>query len=99
MTDLSPEENIDIMIAVMSDVNVHLEACRGYKRTGTTNAFDSTGDHLIKREAEVFWKERHMREKIDAELRSWRQSGMQNCYIGAIRRCIRSSANTRDVAS
>ena len=37
LTDLSKEENIDIMVEViMSDVNLHLRASRGYKYTGTT---------------------------------------------------------------
>ena len=35
MVDLTAEENIDIMIEVMSDLGLHLKASRGYKYTGT----------------------------------------------------------------
>ena len=40
MVDLTAEENVDIMIRVMDDVDLHLKACRGYKYTGTTVSFD-----------------------------------------------------------
>ena len=63
LVDLTRTENIDIMIEVMSDVNLHLKATAGYKMTGTTNALDGTEDHLINREAEIFWNELGMREK------------------------------------
>ena len=32
LVDLTREENIDIMIEVMSDVNLHLHAAKGYKK-------------------------------------------------------------------
>ena len=66
MVDLSREENIDIMIQVMSDKSLHVKACQGYKYTGTTVAFDASEDGDICREASVFWKENFMRTKIDA---------------------------------
>ena len=66
MVDLTRKENIDIMIEVMSDVNLHLQACKGYKYTGTTVSFDGTEDSLICREAAQFWREREMRKKINS---------------------------------
>ena len=66
LTELTRQENIDIMVEVLSDVNLHLLACEGYKMTGTTNKFDGTEDHLIKNEALIFFGENHMRTKIDA---------------------------------
>ena len=66
MADLTRQENIDIMIEVMSDLNLHLKACRGYKYTGTTVALDGSEDEMICREAKVFWTENNMRQKINA---------------------------------
>ena len=54
MAALTTEENIDIMIRVMSDVDLHLTATAGYKRTGTTNALNGDEDAMIKNEAAVF---------------------------------------------
>jgi len=66
LVTLSREENLDIMIEVMSDVDLHLKACEGYKLTGTTVALDGSEDWMIGREAKDFWKERNMRQLIDA---------------------------------
>ena len=66
MVDLTPEENIDIMIEVMSDLSLHLKATAGYKYTGTTVALDGTEDTSICREAKDFWEELGMRKIIDS---------------------------------
>ena len=66
MVDLTPEENIDIMIEVMSDLSLHLKASKGYKYTGTTVALDGTEDIKICREAKDFWQELGMRKIIDS---------------------------------
>ena len=63
---MTREENIDIMIEVMSDLSLHLKACQGYKYTGTTVAFDGSEDGVICREAKDFWNELSMRQKINA---------------------------------
>ena len=68
MVSLTREEILDIMIKVMSDKELHLRASKGYKYTGTNNAFDGTEDKLICREAGVFWRELGMRKKIDDAL-------------------------------
>ena len=66
LVDLTTEENIDIMIEVMSDKSLHLQATKGYKYTGTTNALDGSEDAMICREAKDFWNELGMRKLIDA---------------------------------
>ena len=66
MVDVTSEENIDIMIKVMSDKNLHLQAAKGYKYTGTTVALDGSEDYFICREAKVFWEELGMRKRINS---------------------------------
>jgi len=66
LVDLSPEENIDIMIEVMSDRNLHLQASKGYKFTGATVALDGTEDCKICREAKDIWQELGMRKLINS---------------------------------
>ena len=66
MVDLTKEENIDIMAQVMSDRSLHMQACEGYRRTGTTVALDSSEDDRICREAKDFWDELGMRSRIDS---------------------------------
>ena len=66
LVDLTREENIDVMIEVMSDLSLHLTACKGYKYTGTTVALDGSEDWMISREAKNFFTELDMRRKIDA---------------------------------
>ena len=51
----SPQECIDIMAKIWADPSRHIEAAKGYKRTGTLNALNGDEDHLIVREAKVFW--------------------------------------------
>ena len=64
MANLSREDNLQIMIDVMSDPELHLQAAKGYKKTGTTVSLDGEEDHLIVREAKTFWDENDMRNKI-----------------------------------
>ena len=66
LVDLTSEENIDIMIQVMSDKNIHDLASKGYKYTGTTVALDGTEDAKIIREAKDFWQELGMRDLINS---------------------------------
>ena len=66
LVDLTPEENIDLMIQVMSDPAIHLQAAKGYKYTGTTVALDGSEDSMICREAKDFWTELDMRTHINA---------------------------------
>ena len=66
MVDLTAEENIDIMIEVMSDKNLHLQASKGYKYTGTTVALNRDEDKMICREAKDFWQELGMRQLLNS---------------------------------
>ena len=66
MVDLTSEENIDVMIEVMSDRSLHLQTSKGYKYTGTTVALDGSEDSMICREAKGFWQELGMRNRINS---------------------------------
>ena len=66
LVDLSPQENIDLMIEVMSDPAIHLQASKGFKYTGTTVALDGSEDSKICREAKDFWTELDMRTHINS---------------------------------
>ena len=57
MVALTPEENIDIMIQVMSDQNLHVQA---------SFALDGSEDSMICREAKDFWQELGMRNLINS---------------------------------
>ena len=50
------EQCIDIFSKIWLDSRRHLEAAKGYWKTGTLNALDGSEDHRITREAaEIFW--------------------------------------------
>ena len=62
------EENIMLLATVLSDPAIHLQACKGYKYTGTSVAFNGSEDRMIGKDAKVFWDELDMRARIDKEL-------------------------------
>ena len=70
----TPEECMAMMLEVLSDPALHLNAAEGYQKTGESVDVHGTEDSLISREAAVFWHEAttdgyaDMREKIEAEL-------------------------------
>ena len=66
MVDLTPEENIDIVIEVMWDRNLDVQSRRWYKYTGTTVALDGSEDCKICREAKDFWQSLGMRQYINS---------------------------------
>ena len=74
MPRCTPEQCIDIMVEVMSNIGLHLAAADGYLKTGMTVALDGTQDSFIVREAGHFWKEFGMREKINAAVAEVPQS-------------------------
>ena len=49
------EQCIDIFARIWHDPRRHVEAARGYWRTGTLNALDGSEDNLIVREARKYW--------------------------------------------
>jgi len=81
MANLSREDNLQIMIDVMSDPELHLQAAKGYKKTGTTISLDGKEDDLIVREARTFWDENDMRNKINAAVadveRRWNEGTLR----------------------
>ena len=80
MVDLDLKENIDIMITVMSDLDLHLIATDGYLRAGTTIGLNGDQDSEIKREAAVFWKEMDMRRVVNVAV----ADALQRCESGKI---------------
>ena len=56
------------MTEVMKNKDLHLNAAKAYKHTGTTNAFDGTEDDLITGDAKTFWDELGMRRLIKKEV-------------------------------
>ena len=68
LKECTHEENVMILASVFSDERLHLQACKGYKTTGTTVAFDGSEDELIGNDARKFWDELDMRAKINREL-------------------------------
>ena len=60
------EQCIDWMAEVWGQRALHDQARRGYKYTGATNALDGSEDHLIAREARVFWDNLGVSAKRDA---------------------------------
>ena len=90
---LSPEECVDIMVEVLSDMSLHHAAADGYVKTGLRVSLDdSSQDHFIVREAATFWKEQDMRAKVNAAVAEVREEVAQKrltwCY-NDIRRLIR----------
>ena len=65
---LKPETMVDIMVAVLSNPEVHLRASRGYKKTAVAVHLDGREDQEIQREAGDFWRELGMRQKVDADI-------------------------------
>jgi hypothetical protein len=60
----TPEDCIEMMADVLQNMDLHYAAAEGYKKTGLTVALDGSEDHMIVREASVFFRERDMRRKI-----------------------------------
>ena len=53
MPSAMAEQCIDWMAEVWSNRHLHIQARKGFKYTGCTNALDGSEDHLIAREARV----------------------------------------------
>ena len=69
MPSTSNHQCIDWMAEAWSDRNLHLQARKGYKLIGATNALDGSEDHLIAREARLFWDKLNISAKRDATIR------------------------------
>ena len=81
LVGLTAEENIDIMIEVMSKRDLHLLASRGYKYTGTTVALDGSEDCKICREAKDFWQELGMIQLINSAVAEVETKFKDGCLL------------------
>ena len=70
---LRQEECIDIMVDVLSHIDLHLNAAKGYLKTGLTVDLDGLQDQEIVREAGQFWTELGMRAKIKSAVKEIRE--------------------------
>jgi hypothetical protein len=87
-----PEQCIDIGVAVLSNISLHVHAAEGYLKTGMTVSLDGSQDILIVREAGDFWKELGMRQKINfavAEVRAEARAGRLRWTFANVQRLIR----------
>ena len=71
---LSNEECMDLMYLVLSDVELHKKAARGYEKVGQSIDLHGSEDNQIVREAATFWNAEttcglaNMRSKVNAEI-------------------------------
>ena len=89
---LRQEDCIDTMVDVVSNMELHLNAAKGYLRTGMTVDLDGLQDQEIVREAGVFWAELGMRAKINsavAELREEYSAGRIGWNVEDVKRIIK----------
>ena len=92
------DRRIDLMVDVMSNMALHVQAAEGYIKTGMTVSLDGTQDHFIVREAWFFWQELHMRAKINtaaAEVNEEVAAGRLQWNFHDVKRCIGRTRNTR----
>ena len=89
---LRQEDCIDIMVDVVSNMELHLNAAKGYLRTSMTVDLDGLQDQEIVREAGVFWAELGMRAKINSavkEIREEHSAGRIGWNVEDIKRIIK----------
>jgi hypothetical protein len=87
-----PEQCIDMMVEVLSNIHVHIHAADGYLKTGMNVALDGTQDFEVVREAGDFWRDRKMRAKIDsavAEVKAEVAAGRLCWSLADVQRVIR----------
>ena len=92
---LRQEECIDTMVEVLSSMELHLNAAKGYLRTGLTVDFDGFQDQESAREAGAFWSELGMCAKINAAVKEVREEHKPIDPIGPWRMSNASSGHTR----
>ena len=89
---LRQEECLDLMTDVLKDLDLHRRAAEGYIKTGFTVPLDDPSrDADIVREAGAFWRDLHMREKVNsavAEVREEIAAGRFRWCFDDVRRLI-----------
>ena len=68
-----PQQCIDMMHDVLTNMSLHYNAAEGYIKTGMNVALDGSQDQFIVREAGVFWQELQMRAKINSAVAEVRE--------------------------
>ena len=96
---LRQEGCIDIMVDVLSNTALHLNAARGYLRTGMTVDLDGLQDQEIVREAGAFWTELGMRTNIIPQSRIFGRNTTPSDSAGTWRISNASSGHTRKTTS
>ena len=94
---LRQEDCIDIMVDVVSNMELHLNAAKGYLRAGMTVDLDGLQDQEIVREAGEFWRELGMRAKMNfavAEVREEHKANRLRWNVEDIQRIIRPYPET-----
>ena len=92
---LRQEDCIDIMGDVVSSVDLHLNAAKGYLRTGMTVDLDGLQDQESVREAGAFWSELGMRAKINVAVKEVREEHKPIDSTGPWRMSNASSGHAR----
>ena len=95
-----PEQCIDMMYGVLSNMALHLHAADGYLKTGMCVALDGSQDELVVREAGEFWRELGMRAKINsavAEVKAEVAAGRLGWNVQDVQRLIRPYPKHRHV--
>ena len=70
---LHREECIDLMVKVLQDVKLHIDAAQGFVKTGIRVPLDGSKDIEICREALHLWVDGGLREKVDAAVADVRE--------------------------
>ena len=70
---LRQEECIDIMVDVLSSMELHINVAKGYLRTGMAVDLDGLHDQESVREAGACWSELGMRAKIIVAVKEVRE--------------------------
>ena len=68
MPSIKKETSIDVIVEVLSNRKLHLDAAKGYKRTGASICLEGKEDHEVCREAGEYFRGLGMREKINREV-------------------------------
>ena len=94
---LRQEACFDIMVEVVSSMELHLNVAKGYLRTGFTVDLVGLQDHNAVREASGYWTELGMRAKINsavADIREEHDAKRLSWAVEDIQRIIRPYPNT-----
>ena len=70
---LRREECAALMVSVLSNVQLHVDAAQGFRKTGIRAPFDKSGDLEICREAAELWEAGGLRAKVDAAVAEVRE--------------------------